>query len=110
MLIETTIKPRNERTVRLVTAAGNAIVFADDGSGHLVADVTDQADLTFVLSLSEFSPLDEADFGQAESLILENAGANDTPDDLPDDDGDENAAPVEKATPPKPGKPAKAPK
>lgn len=105
MLIETSIKARREKTVRLTTPKGNTIVFSDDGSGHLVADVTDQADLAFVLSRSEFSPVDEADFVQAESLIREDAGSA---DDLPDDDGDENAAPVEVLTPPKPGKPGKA--
>ncbi len=106
MKIETSIKARREKTVRLTTPKGNTIVFSDDGSGHLVADVTDQADLAFILSRSEFSPVDEADFVQAESLIREEVGA----DDLPDDDGDENAAPVEAVTPPKPGKPAKAAK
>lgn len=104
MLIETSIKPRREKTVRLVSPKGNTIVFSDDGCGHLVANVTDQADLAFVLSRSEFSPVDEADFGQAESLILEKVGA----DDLPDDDGDENAAPIEVVTLPKPAKAGKA--
>lgn len=106
MKIETSIKARREKTVRLTTPRGHTIVFADDGAGRLVADVTDHADLAFILSRSEFSPVDEADFVQAESLILEEVGA----DDLPDDDGDENAAPVEAVTPPKPGKTAKAAK
>lgn len=106
MKIETSIKARREKVVRLTTPRGNTIVFEDDGSGHLVAEVTDPADLSFVLSRSEFAPFDEADFMQAESLIRKPVGA----DDLPDDDGDENAAPVEAVTPPKPGKPAKAAK
>ena len=106
MKIETSIKARREKSVRLTTPKGSTIVFSDDGTGRLVADVTDQADLAFILSRSEFSPVDEADFVQAESLIREEVGA----DDLPDDDGDENAAPVEAVTPPKPGKPAKAAK
>lgn len=106
MLIETSIKPRRENKVRLTTPAGNTLVFSDDGCGHLVADVTNDRDLSFVLSRSEFSPVDEADFVQAESLILDSVGA----DDLPDDDGDENAAPVEVVTQPKPGKAAKAAK
>lgn len=106
MLIETSINARREKTVRLTTPKGTTIVFADDGTGYFVADVTDQDDLTFVLSCSEFSPVDEADFVQAESLIVEKAGA----DDLPDDEGNENAAPVEVVTPPKPAKLAKAAK
>lgn len=110
MLIETSISPRREKTVRLTTPQGNAIVFADGGAGHLVAIVTDQVDLAFVLSRGEFSPADAADFERAEALIREMAGANDLPDDLPDDDGDENAAPLEVLTPPKPGKAAKAAK
>lgn len=103
MLIETSIKARREKTVRLTTPHGNTIVFEDDGAGHLVADVTDQADLSFVLSRGAFSPLDESDFVRAESLIREEVGT----DDLPDDDGDENAAPVESVTPPKAAKPVK---
>lgn len=111
MLIETSIKPRREKTVRLTTPRGATIVFEDDGTGHLVADVTDSADLSFVLSRSEFSPLDEADFGQAESMMRKEADPEDLgPDDLSDDSGDENAAPVEVLTPPKPGKPGKAAK
>jgi hypothetical protein len=124
MKIETSIKARREKTVRLTTPKGNTIVFSDDGSGHLVADVTDQADLAFILSRSEFSPVDEADFVQAESLIRNDVDltgpasalgltgqAGDTgEDDLPDDTGDVNAAPIEVVTLPKPGKPAKAAK
>lgn len=103
MLIETSIKARSDKTLRLTTASAKTIVFADDGAGHLVAEVTDPADLAFVLSRSDFAPFDEADFVQAESLIREEAGL----DDLPDDEGDEDAAPVEV---PKRGKPAKAAK
>ena len=109
MLIETSIKPRREKTVRMTTPSGSTIVFADDGLGHLVADVTDTADLAFALSRSEFSPFDEADFGQAESMMRKKAASDVLgPDDLSDDSGDENAAPVEVLTPPKPGKPGKA--
>lgn len=104
MLIETSIKARSNKTVRLTTPQGRAIVFTDDGAGHLVAEVTNEADLAFVLSRGEFSPFDEADFSQAESLIRQEAGS----DDLPDDEGDESAGPVETKTPPKPGKAAKA--
>lgn len=110
MLIETSIQARRDKTVRLTTPQGNVIIFADDGSDHLVASVTDQADLAFILARGEFTPMNEADFIQAESLIRGVLGADDSPDNLPDDSGDENAAPVEVLTPPKPGKPAKATK
>lgn len=103
MKIETSILPRKDNTVRAV-ASSATIVFAADESGRLVADVENQADLAFLLSLGDFFPADEADHVQAESVLRTETGA----DDLPDDDGDENAAPIEVATPPKPAKPAKA--
>lgn len=111
MLIETSIKPRREKTVRMTTPKGATIVFADDGMGHLVADVTDSADVAFVLSRSEFSPLHEADFGRAETMMRQEVEAQDMgPDDLADDFGDLDAAPIEGLTPPKPRKAAKATK
>jgi hypothetical protein len=108
MLIETSIKARRENTVILTSAQGNRLVFSEDGSGRLVAEIADPIDLAFVLSRSDFSPLDEADFARAESLIRQQAKAEDlSDDDLPDDSGDMQAAPVETLTPPKPAKPAK---
>lgn len=96
MKIETSIKPRSDGTVTLLAPSGAKIVFSDE-SGHLVANVEAEGDLTFALALGEFFPADESDYVQAESLIREDAGI----DDLPDDDGDLNAAPVEVATVPK---------
>lgn len=90
MKIETSIKPRKDGTVSLAAPSGVKIVFADE-AGHLVAEVADEGDLAFVLALGDFFPADETDYVQAASVVREKAGI----DDLPDDEGDLNAAPVE---------------
>lgn len=97
MKIETSIIARRDGHVNVKTPGGTAIVFAADDTGRLVADVEDQKDVAWLLSLGDFVPADEGDYVQAESVLREEAGI----DDLPDDEGDENAAPVELATPPK---------
>ncbi len=96
MKIETSIKPRKDGTVRSAVPSGATVVFSDV-DGRLVADVVEDSDAAFLLALPDFCPLDEADFVKAESLVRQEVGT----DDLPDDDGDENAAPIEVATPPK---------
>jgi hypothetical protein len=103
MQLETNIKPRKDGTVRVVVPSGGVVVFVVDEVGRLVADVADDGDQAFLLTLGDFYPFDEADFVQAESLIREEVGI----DDLPDDDGDVNAAPVEVVTPPRSPKPSK---
>lgn len=97
MKIETDIQPRRDGTVSVVAPSGARIVFAADETGALVADVEDQGDLAFLLALADFAPADEADHVQAEAVLRSDLGV----DDLDDDEGDENAAPVEVATPPK---------
>lgn len=97
MKIETSIPARRDGVVRVNTPGGSAIVFTANDAGRLIADVCDQKNVAWLLSLGDFFPADESDFAAAESLIREEAGI----DDLPDDDGDENAAPIEVATPPK---------
>jgi hypothetical protein len=96
MKIETSIIARLDGTVIATVPRGVKIVFKAD-AGRLVADVEDPADLAYLLANADFFPADEADFKQAEQLIRQESGI----DDLPDDEGDENAAPVEVATPPK---------
>lgn len=98
MKIETNITPRRDGTVR-VAAPNGTIVFAPV-DGILVADVESDTDLAFLLALSDFSPADEVDHVQAQALIQESTSAalNADGDDLPDDEGDENAAPVEMPT------------
>ena len=97
MKIETSIIARRDGTVIATGPSGIKIIFKPDDSGRMVADVTDPADLAYLLANADFFPADEADFKQAEQLIRQESGI----DDLPDDDGDENAAPIEVATPPK---------
>jgi len=103
MKIETSIKPRRNGTLNVVTPGGKVIVFSALG-GRLTAEVADAADVQFLLGMSDFLPADEDDFAMASALIRGEAGPQELGDDLPDDDGDENAAPVETATAPKPGK------
>jgi hypothetical protein len=109
MKIETSIKPRRNGTLNVVTPCGQVIVFSAQ-DGRLTAEVADAADVQFLLGMSDFLPADEDDFAMASALIRGEAGSDDAGDDLPDDDGDENAAPVETATAPKPGKYTKKPK
>jgi hypothetical protein len=89
MQIETNITARKDGTVRVAAPSGS-IVFKNDG-GALVADVEDKSDLAFLLSRQDFFPVDESDHVQAESLISDEQDG----DDLPDDEGNENAAPIE---------------
>ena len=111
MKIETSIKPRRNGTLNVVKLGGQVIVFSAQ-DGHLTADVADSADVQFLLGMSDFFPADEEDFAMASALIRGEAGPDELgdADDLLDDDGDENAAPVETATAPKPGKYTKKPK
>lgn len=106
MKIETSIKPRRNGTLNVVTPGGQVIVFSAQDDARLTAEVADAADVQFLLGMSDFLPADEDDFAMASALIRGEAGLDDLSDgdDLPDDDGDENAAPVETATAPKPGK------
>jgi hypothetical protein len=102
MKIETNITPRKDGCVRVAAPSGT-IVFAPV-DGCLVADVDNPQDLAFLLALVDFCPADEGDHDQAQALI-QKPEPDDVPgeseDDLPDDEGDENAAPVEVPTEPK---------
>jgi len=136
MKIETSIKPRRNGTLNVATPSGKVIVFSALG-GRLTAEVADSADVQFLLGMSDFLPADEDGFLGSEPkfaepsarpsgavlrtaaklvsdpnnpLIRGETGLEELGDDLPDDDGDENAAPVETATAPKPGKYTKKPK
>jgi hypothetical protein len=102
MKIETNITPRKDGCVRVAAPSGT-IVFAPV-DGCLVADVDNPQDLAFLLALVDFYPADEGDHEVAQALMEEAAAVVpvDGEDDLPDDEGDENAAPVEVPTEPKP--------
>lgn len=94
MQIETSIPPRRDGTVIATGPSGTKTVFTDT-DGRLLAEVTDPVDLAYLLANPNFFPAEEEDFVQAESIIREESGI----DDLPDDVGDENAAPIEVKTP-----------
>lgn len=108
------IQPRRNGTVNCTGPSGTVYVFSADEAGDLVADVTDDADATYLLDLpgDRFEPADEADFVKAEQLLAAKKAAESDPDEDDDEDDDEdadpNAPPIEAGTPPKPPKP-KAP-
>lgn len=99
MKIETSIKPRKDGTVR-VGVDKDTYVFKADESGVLVADVENEAHISFLLGRGDdFLPADEADFAAADALIAAgNPSGDDDEGDAPDDDDedqDPNAAPIE---------------
>lgn len=98
MKLSTDITPRRDGTVNAVTNSGNNYDFTPDKDGRLVADVTDQDDLEFLLDAG-FFPADEADIGSGITLM---AASDVTPAADEDDGGTPNAAPIESNTPPKP--------
>lgn len=115
MKLEATVAPRNDGTVKAKFGETN-YVFADDGSGALVCDVTDEAAVSHLLNTQNFIPFDEADMDQATNLLKGGAGDDDDLGGDEDPDGDEegdeidlNAAPVEAHTPPA-GLPKTSPK
>lgn len=113
MKLQTTIKPRRDGTVIVRGANGQPFTFAPDSFGDLVCDVDDPALLERLLNSEDFGPIDPADFQAASTLVapvgtlLDSAldAVGHTPEgsppgegeDEPDDEGDENAAPVEGA-------------
>lgn len=108
MKIETTIKPRRDGTVTVTAASGAKYEFKNI-DGRLVAEVTDEGDLSFLLDREDFLPAEEADFEAAAKLVSvpeeEESGVDDGTligevEDLDDDDpADMDAAPVEDPTP-----------
>jgi len=115
MQLMTTIKPRRDGNVIVRNATGDQFVFKADSQGDLVADVTDAALVAQLLKSEDFVPTDPADYQEASTLVGVASDGNDsardsighTPEgsppgegqDEPDDEGDEDAAPVEGAAP-----------
>ena len=96
MKIETSIKPRKDGGV-VVKVDDIKYEFKADESGVLVAEVENEAHISFLLNRSDdFMPADEADFAAAAALI---AAADEDGDDEVDEDETEpvdlNAAPIE---------------
>lgn len=104
MKLTTTILARRDGTVRLVDLTGAPLVFkAEEMSGPLVADVTDEATIAHLLISGNFEPADSADFDMASSMVRSSLPDDDIEDeDGDEDDGDEDdvgGLPVESNTP-----------
>lgn len=113
MKLQTTIKPRRDGTVVVRGGDGTPFVFKPDEYGDLVCDVSEPALLERLLNSEDFGPIDPADFQAASTLVAPIGGTLDTDldavghtpegsppgegEDEPDDEGDEDAAPVEGA-------------
>jgi len=104
MKLETSIPVRRDGTVR-ATVNGNLYIFEGD---PLTCEVKNKADVAYLLSRGDFFPYDASAIPEA-LAVVEAAQAGADPEgegeDLPDDEGDESALPVESNTPPKRFKP-----
>lgn len=113
MKLQTTIKPRRDGTVIARNAKGEKFLFAPNEFGDLVADVTDEALVRDLLRNEDFLPYDTEDLAAAAALVgptggdgasdldeIDHSEAGSPPgegEELDDDEGDEEAAPVEGA-------------
>lgn len=88
MKLQTSIKPRRDGVVNLVSASGTRYVFAPDAQGDLCAEIEDAADLVHLMTLGDFFPADVAD-NEAAMALLKSAAAPD-PDGDDDDDQDQD--------------------
>lgn len=92
MQLTTDIKPRRDGKLTAMADDGTAYEFKDDGAGRLVADIANEDHVSFLLDSGNFYPADEAETLDA---------------DENEDDGGDDAPPVESNTPAKPKGPAK---
>lgn len=99
MKLQTSIPPRRDGTVRVLLDNGETVVFANDGTDELVAEVTCEASIARLLAGKQFFPVDPADFDVALKLAksLEPKKQVDEDDDEPID---ASAPPIEAYTPP----------
>lgn len=61
MKLGTDLQPRLGGEINATTAAGKEYIFMPDASGALVAEVTDEEDIGFLLDTGNFYPADEKD-------------------------------------------------
>lgn len=116
MLVQTTIKPRRDGTVKVIGQDGSKLDFVANESGDLVCDVEDKETLKKLLANGAFIPYDEKDFEAAEELVVEAEeeakGEDDEGPEASDDDEEteivNGGLPIEAETPPKRMKPRKA--
>lgn len=111
MKLETSIPMRADGTVVVHGLDKQDYEFKLDAeSGMVVCDIEHTETLAHLLSLGGFFPANEADHEKASALMEKK------PDEVVDQEGDddeddivnENALPIESATPPAPSKKAKA--
>lgn len=112
MKLLTTIIPYSDGTLKLEGLDGVVYDFVPhEASGLRVADVDDSGGaVAHWLKTGYFQPLDEADYAEAETLLVGDDADNDEDSDF-DDDMHADAPPMEANTPPiakrKPGRPRK---
>jgi hypothetical protein len=61
MKLTTDILPRKDGTVIVKTPSGGTYVLKKDGEGRLAAEVTNEADIAYLLDNGNFYPLNEGD-------------------------------------------------
>jgi len=100
MKLETSIPARRDGTVR-ATVNGNLYIFEGD---PLVCEVKVKADVAYLLSRGDFYPYDASSIPEALAVVEAAQGSEEEPEgegeDLPDDEGNEAALPIESNTPP----------
>lgn len=95
MKLTTDIKPRRDGKLTAKVPDGSVYRFEDEGDGYLVCDITNQADIEFLLDTGNFYP--------ADGLAVGGSGdGSELGDDEDSGDGGEDSPPVEANTPPKP--------
>lgn len=80
MKLKTDIKLRRDGTVKATVPSGAKYEFRPDESGAVVCDVSDDADIAYLLDTGYFYPADEVDIDAGLAAVAESEG---------DEDGDE---------------------
>jgi hypothetical protein len=111
MKLETTIAARRDRTVTAAIGS-EKYVFQKNEQGCLVAEVTEESHIAYLLGTGDFLPVDDEDFEAASKMVAqanEDDGEESDDSDESDDPEDEIAVapPVEENTPPSGRKPRK---
>jgi hypothetical protein len=105
MKLETSVPARRDGTVRATMLDGTLYIFTGD---PLTCDIKDKAHIAYLLSRGDYFPYDASAIPEA-LAVVEAAQAGEDPEgegeDQPDDEGNEEALPVEALTPPKRFKP-----
>lgn len=104
MKLSTDIKPRKSGTLSVKVHDGAEYQFVADESGALVADVTNEEHVGFLLDTGNFYPVDEEDISQGLKLVAgdEAADSGESNDDGASDPEPEPAAQEAPAVEPEP--------